>query len=76
MTGYTHVMIRPTLAFVSLLAGSAKSTNVWFYSPDQGSPCPALTLNPFGRELLLLGVLAGIKRSTWIIHTIMIMLMI
>jgi hypothetical protein len=36
------------------------------YSLDQGCPCPLLTLNPFGRELLLSDVLAGIKRSTWI----------
>jgi hypothetical protein len=34
------------------------------YSIDQGSPCPLATLNPFGRELLLSDVFAGLKRST------------
>jgi hypothetical protein len=31
------------------------------YTIDQGSPCPLATLNPFGRELLLLDVSTGIK---------------
>jgi hypothetical protein len=40
---------------------------IWYglqYSIDQGSPCPLATLNPFGRELLLSDVFAGLKRST------------
>jgi hypothetical protein len=37
------------------------------YSIGQGCPCPLLTLNPFGRELLLSDVLARIKRSTRIV---------
>ena len=36
------------------------------YTIDQGSPCPLAILNPFGRELLLLDVSTGFKRSTWI----------
>jgi hypothetical protein len=36
----------------------------YLYSIDQGSPCPLATLNPFGRELLLSDVFAGLKRST------------
>jgi hypothetical protein len=31
------------------------------YIIDYGSPCPLATLNPFGRELLLLDVFIGIK---------------
>jgi hypothetical protein len=38
----------------------------WPYIIDQGSPCPLVTLNPFGRELLLSDVFARSKRSTWI----------
>jgi hypothetical protein len=34
------------------------------YSIDQGSPCPLASLNPFGRELLLSDVFAGLKRPT------------
>jgi hypothetical protein len=33
-----------------------------------------LTLNPFGRASLLSDVLAGIKRSTGILYTLMIMI--
>jgi hypothetical protein len=32
----------------------------FIYIIDQGSSCPLVTLNPFGRELLLSDVLAGI----------------
>jgi hypothetical protein len=39
---------------------------VFIYITDQGSPCPLVTLNPFGRELLHLDVFTGFKRSTWI----------
>jgi hypothetical protein len=37
-------------------------TNVARNIIDQRSPCPLATLNPFGRELLLSDVLAGINR--------------
>ena len=40
------------------------------YTINQGSPRPLATLNPFGRELLLLDVSTGFKRSTWIQRTI------
>jgi hypothetical protein len=40
------------------------------YNIDHRSPCPLVTLNPFGRELLLLDVFTGFKRSTWIQRTI------
>jgi hypothetical protein len=40
------------------------TNSLGLYSIDQGSPCPLATLNPFGRELLLLDVFTGLKRST------------
>jgi hypothetical protein len=43
-----------------------------YYIIDQGSPCPLATLSPFGRELLLLDVFIGFKRSTWIKRSIII----
>jgi hypothetical protein len=42
----------------------------WRYITDQGSPYPLVTLNPFGRELLLSDVSTGFKRSTWIERTL------
>jgi hypothetical protein len=42
-----------------------------FYIIDQGYPCPLVTLNPFGRKLLLSDVSTGIKWSTWIERSIM-----
>jgi hypothetical protein len=39
-------------------------SRVCYYITDQGSPCPLVTLNPFGRELLLSDVSTGFKRST------------
>jgi hypothetical protein len=46
------------------------------YITDQGPPCPLLTLNPFGRELLLLDVFTGIKWSTWIQRIYMTMVIV
>jgi hypothetical protein len=48
----------------------------WIYIINQGSPCRLATLNPFGRELLLSDVSTGIKWSTWIGRSIIIMTMI
>jgi hypothetical protein len=49
---------------LSVLQGVDGGQKAGIYSIDQGSPCPLATLNPFGRELLLLDVFAGLKRST------------
>jgi hypothetical protein len=49
-----------------VMAVSSRSVAREIYITDQGSPCPLVALNPFGRELLLSDGSLGFKRSTWI----------